>query len=103
MNGLQIIPKAAVDNIRQEGDPEKFEKAGYTLLQGWSYRNMGWITHNDHGAYMARGIHGQRLFIDPKAEMVIARFASHPVSGNAVNDPITIPAFEAVANYLLYK
>jgi len=27
---------------------------------------------------MARGIHGQAIYIDPKAEMVIARYASHP-------------------------
>ena len=38
--------------------------AGYTLLQGWSYKNMWWITHNAHGAYMARGIHGQTIVID---------------------------------------
>lgn len=100
MNDSQIIPTAAVEDIRKGGDPEKFKKAGYELLQGWSYRNMWWITHNEHDAYMARGVHGQRLYIDPTAEMVIARFASHPIAGNAVNDPITIPAFEALANYL---
>jgi len=102
-NGSQIIPKAAVDDIRQGGEPEKFVKAGYNLLEGWSYRNMWWVTHNDHGAFMARGVHGQRLYIDPIAKVVIARFASHPVAGNAINDPVTIPAFDAVANFLLRK
>jgi CubicO group peptidase (beta-lactamase class C family) len=103
MNGSQIIPKAAVDDIRQGGDPEKFKKAGYNLLQGWSYRNMWWITHNEHGAYMARGVHGQALYIDPTAEMVIARFASHPDAKNAVIDPTSLPAYHALANYLLSK
>ena len=102
-NGSQIIPKAAVDDIRQGGEPEKFAKAGYNLLQGWSYRNMWWVTHNDHSAFMARGVHGQRLYIDPTAKVVISRFASHPVAGNAINDPVTIPAFDAVANFLLSK
>ena len=100
MENSQIIPQAAVDDIRQGGDPEKFKQAGYPLLEGWSYRNMWWITHNAHQAFMARGVHGQRLYIDPTAEMVIARLASHPVAGNAVNDPITIPAFEALGHYL---
>lgn len=50
---------------------------------------------------MARGVHGQALYVDPLAEMVIARFASHPVAGNAANDPTSLPAFEAVAKHLL--
>ena len=37
--------------------------------------------------YGAR-LHGQTIYIDPKAEMVIARFASHPLAGNPNNDPI---------------
>jgi CubicO group peptidase (beta-lactamase class C family) len=100
-NGQQIVPAAAIEDTRRGGDRAAFVKAGYNLLEGWSYRNMWWITHNEHGAFGARGVHGQRLYIDPKAEMVIARFASHPVAGNAVNDPTTAPAFHALAKHLL--
>ena len=99
----EIISKAVVDDIRKGADPGKFKKAGYHMLKGWSYRNMWWMTHNDHDAFMARGVHGQRLYIDPKAEMVIARLASHPIAGNAANDPTTIPAFDALAAYLSNK
>ncbi|WP_260397228.1 serine hydrolase [Variovorax sp. KBW07] len=100
-NGQQIVPKAAVDDIRRGGDKAAFVKGGYPLLQGWSYRDMWWVTHNDHGAYMARGVHGQRIYIDPKAQMVIVRYASHPVAGNAANDPVTLPAFDALGRHLL--
>ncbi|AJD47110.1 6-aminohexanoate-dimer hydrolase [Isoalcanivorax pacificus W11-5] len=100
-NGQQIIPKAAIADIRQGGSKEAFSKAGYALLAGWSYRNMWWVTHNPHGAFMARGVHGQALYIDPVAEMVIARFASHPVATNAANDPTSLPAYQAVAAYLM--
>ena len=62
---------------------------------------MWWITHNDHGAFMARGVHGQALYIDPTADMVIARFASHPVAGNATIDPTSLPAYQAMADYLM--
>ncbi|MCJ0762768.1 beta-lactamase family protein [Variovorax sp. CYS-02] len=101
--GQQILPKAVVDDIRGGGDKAAFAKAGYELLQGWSYRDMWWVTHNDHGAFMARGVHGQRIYVDPKAEMVIARYASHPVASNAANDPTTLPAFEALARHLMSK
>jgi CubicO group peptidase (beta-lactamase class C family) len=100
-NGRQIVPSQVVEDIARGGDPAKFKPAGYTTLSGASYRNQWWITHNAHGAYMARGVHGQGIYIDPKAEMVIARYASHPAAGNAANDPVTLPAYMALAKDLL--
>jgi len=100
-NGQQIVPEAVVSDIRQGGDKRAFAKAGYSQLQGWSYRSMWWVTHNPDGAFMARGVHGQSIYIDPKAEMVIVRFASHPIAGNAANDGVTLPAYAALAQYLM--
>jgi CubicO group peptidase (beta-lactamase class C family) len=51
--------------------------------------------------FYGAGVHGQSLYIDPRADMVIARFASYPVAGNAANDPTTLPAYQAVADYLI--
>lgn len=102
-NGRQILPAAAVADIRRGGDPAAFAQAGYSLLAGWTYRDMWWVTHNAHGAFAARGVHGQALYIDPEAEMVIARFASHPVAGNAANDPTSLPAYQALARHLAGK
>lgn len=101
ISNQQIIPRSVVEDIRGGGDKEAFSKAGYKLLPGWSYRNMWWVTHNEHGAFAARGVHGQTLYIDPTAEMVIARFSSYPIAPNAANDPITLPAFHALAKLLL--
>ena len=100
-NGQQIIPEAAVADIEKGGDKDHFAKAGYAMLKGWSYRDMWWITHNEHNAYIARGIYGQSIYIDPKAEMVIVRYASHPIAGNAANDPISLPMYMAVAKELM--
>ncbi|WP_119741832.1 serine hydrolase [Pseudomonas sp. Larv2_ips] len=100
-NGEQIVPESVVKDIRQGGDKEAFAKAGYSQLKGWSYRAMWWVSHNPDGAYMARGVHGQSIYIDPAAEMVIVRFASHPVAANAANDGVTLPAYAALARYLL--
>lgn len=102
-NGQQIIPASAIADIRQGGDKANFAKAGYQLLPGWSYRSMWWVTHNPQGALMARGVHGQTLYINPQAELVIARFASHPTAGNAANDPTSLPAWQALADYLLQQ
>jgi CubicO group peptidase (beta-lactamase class C family) len=100
-NGRQIVPASVIADIRRGGDREKFKTGGYATLPGWSYRAQWWISHDDHGAYMARGVHGQALYIDPKAEMVIARFGSAPWAGNVFLDPTSLPAFRAMAEHLL--
>jgi CubicO group peptidase (beta-lactamase class C family) len=100
-NGRQIVPTAVIEEIRRGGDRDMFAKAAYKTLPGWSYNNMWWVSHNAHGAFSARGIHGQAIYIDPAAEMVIVRFASHPKSGNVNLDSTSLPAYEAVANHLM--
>jgi hypothetical protein len=100
-NGQQIVPAAVIDDIRNGGNRDHFALAGYSLLPGWSYRSMWWVSHNAHGAYTARGIHGQAIYVDPAAEMVIARFASHPLGANANLDPTSLPAYHALARHLM--
>ena len=100
-NGRRIVPAGAIADIVAGGRTSDFAQGGYPLLPGWSYRNMWWVSHNAHGAYTARGIHGQAIYIDPLAEMVIARFASHPRAANANLDPTSLPAYHAVAKRLM--
>ena len=102
-NNQQVLPREVVADIRRGGSQKDFEKAGYRHLKNWSYRNMWWITHNEHGAFTARGVHGQTIYIDPEAEMVLVRYASHPVAGNAAIDPYSLPAYHAVAKYLMKR
>jgi len=101
-NGRQIVPAAVVEDIRRGGNKDHFALAGYVLLPGWSYRNMWWVSHNEHGAFAARGIHGQSIYVDPAAEMVIARFASHPLGANYNLDPTSLPAYHALATHLMH-
>ncbi|WP_311946243.1 serine hydrolase domain-containing protein [Halomonas piscis] len=101
--GEQVLPEAAIADIREGGSQKKFAKSDHPKLEGWSYKNMWWITHNDHEAFAARGVHGQTIYVDPTADMVIVRFASHPVAANAANDPTSLPAYQAVADYLMAR
>jgi CubicO group peptidase (beta-lactamase class C family) len=101
VNGERLFPAEAVASIRKGGSKAAFAKAGYKTLEGGSYRGMWWLFHNAHGAYAARGVHGQTIYIDPTAKMVIVRFASYPTAKNGKIDPTSLPAYEAVAKYLL--
>lgn len=100
-NGQQIVPRGVVDDIRRGGQAGLFGRTNPPPQRGWTYRNMWWVTHNPHGALMARGVHGQALYIDPAAAMVVARYASHPIAANTANDPTTLPAWHALAKHLM--
>jgi len=103
INGQRLFPSQVVANIRSGGSKEAFAKAGYKTLQGGSYRGMWWLFHNENGAFAARGVHGQTIYVDPAADMVIVRVASYPSAKNAKIDPTSLPAFQAVAEYFLSK
>lgn len=101
INGQRLFQKKVADKIRAGGDRRVFAKAGYKTLEGGSYRSMWWVFHNKHGAFAARGVHGQTIYVDPTAEMVIVRFSSFPTAKNAKIDPTSLPAYQAVAEYLM--
>jgi CubicO group peptidase (beta-lactamase class C family) len=101
INGKRLFLKKVTENIRAGGDKKTFAKAGYKMLKGGSYRSMWWVFHNKHGSFAARGVHGQTIYVDPTAEMVIVRFASFPTAKNAQIDPTSLPAYQAVAKYLM--
>jgi CubicO group peptidase (beta-lactamase class C family) len=101
--GQSLFPSDVVENIMAGGDKEAFAKAGYTTLPGGSYKSMWWIFHNAHGAIAARGVHGQTIYLDPTAEMVIVRYSSFPSAKNSQIDPTSLPAYQAVADYLMSK
>ena len=103
INGQRLFPRQVVERIRAGGDKAAFARAGYSTLPGGSYRSMWWILHNEHGAFAARGVHGQTIYVDPTARMVLVRFSSFPNAKNAKIDPTSLPAYEAVARYLLSR
>lgn len=86
MGWMQGFPPAPDETIR-------FTDPDYT----W------WINHDDHGAFAARGVHGQTIWIAPVAQMVIVHFASSPVAADAASDPTSLPAFRTVADYLMER
>ena len=103
-NGGQILPAAVVADIQAGGDPAAFARgpAASPMNQGYSYHHQWWITHNEHGAYMGMGYGGQLLYIDPAAQMVIAKFSSFPTPTPAGNEFYSaMAAFPALGRALM--
>lgn len=76
INGQRLFPAKVVRRIRAGGDPATF--GGYPAIPKGSYKSQWWVFHDGHGAFAARGVHGQTIYVDPAADMVLVRFASFP-------------------------
>lgn len=101
IDGERLFPAEVVRNIRAGGDPSKFR--GFPTIPHGSYTSQWWVFHNPNGAFAARGVHGQTIYVDPTARMVLVRFASFPRAQNSFIDPSSLPAYQAVADYLVSK
>jgi CubicO group peptidase (beta-lactamase class C family) len=101
INGEQLFPAEVAQKIRAGGDQSKF--AGFATIPNGSYTSQWWVFHNENGAYAARGVHGQTIYVDPTAEMVLVRLASYPQAQNGFIDPTSLPAYQAVAEHLMSK
>jgi CubicO group peptidase (beta-lactamase class C family) len=96
-NGRQVLSAASVAEIRKGADPEKFKAAGMPMRAGYSYHNQWWIPHDADGTFEAKGLHGQHIHINPKAELVVVKLSSHPVPNTAFTHTLDRRAFAALA------
>lgn len=102
LNGERLFPAEVVQKIRAGGDRSKFGD-GFPTFGPGSYTSQWWVLHNDHGAFAARGVHGQTIYVDPTAQMVLVRLASYPRAQNGFIDPTSLPAYQAVAEFLMSR
>ncbi|TPI25484.1 serine hydrolase [Mesorhizobium sp. B3-1-6] len=80
VNGRRIVPEAWVrDTVATGGSHEAWQRGTMAFLfPKGRYRNKWYQTGNDSGAFCGIGIHGQWLYVNPKAEVVIAKMSSQP-------------------------
>ncbi|TJW95488.1 MAG: serine hydrolase, partial [Mesorhizobium sp.] len=98
-NGRRIVPEAWVrDTVSTGGDAEAWQRGAMAFLfpQG-RYRNKWYQTGAASGAFCGIGIHGQWLYVDPKAEVVITKMSSQPEPVNERLDVDMIAFFEALS------
>jgi len=93
-NGQQIVAEPVVARIMAGGDPAAFVACQYPGNLDGNYGSQWW--HRAGGQLMAMGVHGQGIYVDTAAGVVIARLGSHPVASNRGNAAVTMPAYDAV-------
>ena len=103
-NGQQIIPVAVAERIMAPGDPETFSRLyddHWYQFVGHSYHDQWWSFQNDHKAISAIGVHGQFIYIDPVAQMVVVKQSSHPDAEGLSNDVHGPMIWQAMAERLM--
>lgn len=98
-NGRRIVSQAWVEDTTTGGSAKAWAdgEAVSWLPQG-RYRNKWYQTGTGSGAFFALGIHGQWLYVDPRAEMVIAKFSSQPDAIVDEAKALNLALFDAIAN-----
>ena len=87
-NGLQLIPADWIDESLNISDKLRSNMANNDWYgeEPWAaYHNMWWILDPQAGEYCAVGIHGQVIYINRKANTVMAWFSSQPGASAAKN------------------
>lgn len=76
-NGRQIVPEAFMADTKRGGDRALFAASPRSaVMPGGSYRNCFFHMHDDMDGFCASGRYGQRIYVSPRAELVIAQFSS---------------------------
>ncbi len=98
-NEQQIVPAEWVADCRN-GDHSLFGPPYTDSLPNGAYRNQFWIEDAERRAYMARGVFGQLIYIDPDFDLVAVKLSTWPDFQNAQYSIDTVRALQAIADAL---
>lgn len=98
VDGRRILAQDWVSDTIANGSTEAWRAGKFVdWLPDGRYRNKWYQTGNANGAFFALGIHGQYLYVDPAAEMVVAKFSSQPEPVNNDLKRLNLALFDALA------
>jgi CubicO group peptidase (beta-lactamase class C family) len=96
--GRRILAQDWVSDTITGGSTEAWRAGKFVdWLPAGRYRNKWYQTGNASGAFFALGIHGQYLYVDPRAELVAAKFSSQPVPVDNDLKRLNLALFAALA------
>jgi CubicO group peptidase (beta-lactamase class C family) len=97
--GRRVVPAAWLKQTRA-GNPDLFQGAYREVLPHGAYHNQFWIEDTKRGAYMARGVFGQLVYIDPEGEFAAVKLSSWPEFVDATRTRTALAAVRAIRDSL---
>ena len=98
-NGRQIVAAEWIAGCRN-GDHSLFGAPYNEVLPDGAYCNQFWIEDRTRRAYMARGVFGQLIYIDPQAALAAVKLSTWPDFQNARFSIETLRALRAIGDAL---
>ena len=95
----QLVPADWVDDI-QNADHSLFGEPYTRAAPNGAYRNQFWIEDVDRPGFMARGVFGQIIYVDPGDDMVFVKLSSWPEFTSVPRLVTTLNAIHAIGNAL---
>ncbi|MFC6286931.1 serine hydrolase domain-containing protein [Nocardioides sp. GCM10027113] len=94
VDGRQVVPEAWIQQLLAGGSLEAAAGSPFQEVHpNGSYLGQWWVTGDDHGVVYGAGIHGQYLWVDPTARVVVAKFAAH-------RDAVSLDALRANSEFM---
>ena len=95
----QLVPEAWIAGI-QAADPALFNDENRTTLPNGAYRNQFWLEEAGKPVFMARGVFGQMIYVDPAEDFVAVLLSSWPDFVNPARTRAVLEAFRAMRRHL---
>jgi CubicO group peptidase (beta-lactamase class C family) len=77
LDGRRIVPEAWIEATRA-GDAALFGPTYRVVLPEGAYHNQFWLERAHAGPYMARGVFGQLIYVDPESRFAAVKLSSWP-------------------------
>ncbi|MBY5747346.1 serine hydrolase [Rhizobium leguminosarum] len=100
IDGRRIVPTEWIAGTRFSGDPTLFGGIYQEVLPAGAYHNQFWIEDTARGVYMARGVFGQLIYIDPVADFAVVVLSSWPEFVSTARMKTTLAAVSAIRGAL---
>jgi len=77
LDDIQLVPADWIADIHN-ADHSLFGEPYTKAAPNGGYRNQFWVEDVDRPGFMARGVFGQLIYVDPAADMVMIKLSSWP-------------------------
>ncbi|MFF9347360.1 serine hydrolase domain-containing protein [Streptomyces sp. NPDC014734] len=97
---VQVVPEAWVRRSRGMDLPHLEVGALGHDFDHYGYANQWWTLGGAHRAFTGLGIHGQYLWVDPEADVVVVKTSAWPTADDVEREAETFAALSALVAHL---
>ncbi|MEU6459765.1 serine hydrolase [Streptomyces sp. NPDC047065] len=101
LDGQPIVPASWVERNRGVAMPHLAVGAlGADIAPHYGYANQWWTLQGGRRSFTGIGIHGQYLWVDPEADVVVVKTSAWDTAEDDSRDAETVAALSALVAYL---